>query len=106
LAAGGIFTDIGILLSVSISIDFFILGYCDLLISQAANAVGASRGALIDLFELIKNVFRLLVVYIEVPPTSGITVAIVKFMVAVPSIFSVVKKEINLSRTSESIPGN
>jgi len=46
--------------------------------SQAVTAVIAARDALFDLFERIENVFRRLEVYIGVPPTVGMTDAIVK----------------------------
>ena len=75
-------------------------------LSQAADAVSASRGALLDLFERIENVFRRLEVYIEVPPTAGMTDSVVKVMVEVLQILAIVTKEIKQSRISESIPGD
>jgi hypothetical protein len=73
--------------------------------SQAASAVSAGRGDLLDLFDRIENVFRRLEIYIEVPPTIGMTDAIVKVMVEVLCILAIVTKEIKQSRASESIPG-
>jgi hypothetical protein len=100
-----IFTGMGILLSVSISIDsLFSEQSCDILISQAVTAVIATRGVLIELFERIENVFRRLEVYIEVPPTFGMTDALVKVMVEILRILAIVTKEIKQSGASESIP--
>jgi hypothetical protein len=102
---GVIFTGIGILLSVSISIYSFCSGYqYDIMISQAITAVIAARGILSELFERIENVFRRLEVYIEVPPTVGMTDALVKVMVEILRILAIVTKEIRQSRASESIP--
>jgi hypothetical protein len=99
-----IFTGIGILLSVSISIDsLFSEHSCDILISQAVTAAIATRGVLIELFERIENVFTRLEVYIEVPPTFGMTNALVKVMVEILRILAIVTKEIKQSRASESI---
>jgi hypothetical protein len=77
----------------------------DVLISQAASALNGSRDELFDLFERIGNVFKRLEVYIEVPPTIGMTDAIVKVMVEVLCILAIVTKEIKQSRASESISG-
>jgi hypothetical protein len=102
---GVIFTGIGILLSVSISIDSLCSSYqYDIMISQAITAVIATRGILSELFERIENVFRRLEVYIEVPPTVGMTDALVKVMVEILRILAIVTKEIRQSRASESIP--
>ncbi len=56
---------------------------------------------LIDLFERIENVFRRLETYIEVPPTAGMTDAIVKVMVEVLRIIAITTKEIKQNRASE-----
>jgi hypothetical protein len=56
---------------------------------------------LIDLFERIENVFRRLEVYIEVPPTAGMTDAIVKVMVEVLRILAIATKEIKQRFASE-----
>jgi len=73
--------------------------------SQAANAVSANRGDLLDLFGRIENVFRRLETYIEVPPTAGMTDAIVKVLVEILCILAIVTKEIKQSRASAYIPG-
>ena len=78
--------------------------YRDIPISQAVTAVIAARAALFDLFERIKNVFRRLEVYIGVPPTVGMTDAIVKVLVEVLCILAIATKEIKQNRASESIP--
>jgi hypothetical protein len=71
------------------------------LMSQAAQVVRASQNLLIDLFERIENVFRRLETYIEVPPTAGMTDAIVKVMVEVLRIIAIATKEIKQNRTSK-----
>jgi hypothetical protein len=58
---------------------------------------------LIDLFERIENVFRRLETYIEVPPTAGMTDAIVKVMVEVLRILAIAMKEMQQNRASELI---
>ena len=77
----------------------------DITTSQAVTAVIAARDALFDLFERIENVFRRLEVYIGVPPTVGMTDAIVKVLVEVLCILAIVTKEIKQSRASAYIPG-
>ena len=74
---------------------------CDVLISQAAQAAGASRDALIDLFERMENIFRRLETYTNVPPTAGMTEAIMKVMVEVLRILAIATKEIKQNRASE-----
>jgi hypothetical protein len=81
-------------------------GYCDILLSQAAQGVSASRGALTDLFERIENIFRRLETYIEVPQTPGMMDAIVKVMVEVLRILAIATKEIKQNRASELIIGD
>jgi hypothetical protein len=101
-----VFTGIGILLSVSISIDSLFSGYqCDIiLLFQAVNATIATQGVLLDLFERIENVFRRLEVYIEVSPTVGMTDALVKVIVEILRILAIMTKEIRQNRASEFIP--
>jgi hypothetical protein len=60
------------------------------------------RGDLLRLFERIEHIFRRLEVYVEVPPTAGMTDAIVDVIVEVLHILAIVTKEIKQSRTSES----
>ncbi|KAF8469854.1 hypothetical protein DFH94DRAFT_685270 [Russula ochroleuca] len=76
---GVIFTGIGVLLS-------------------AVKDVSASRGPLIDLFTRIENIFRRLETYIEVPPTPGMTEAIVAVMVEVLCVLAIATKEVKQSR--------
>ena len=80
--------------------------YYDVLISQAAQGIGADRDALIVLFERIENIFRRLEIYIDVPPTPGMTDVIVKVMVEVLCILGIATKEIKQNRASESIIGD
>ncbi|KAF8469866.1 hypothetical protein DFH94DRAFT_847734 [Russula ochroleuca] len=77
--AGVIFTGIGVLLS-------------------AVNDVSASRGPLLDLFTRIENIFRRLETYKEVPPTPGMTEAIVGVMVEVLCVLAIATKEVKQSR--------
>ena len=77
--------------------------YGDIPISQSVTAVIDTRGVLLDLFERIENVFRRLEVHIRVPPTVGMTDAIVKVLVEVLCILAIVTKEIKQNRASESI---
>ena len=60
------------------------------------------RGDLLHLFERIEHTFRRLEVYVEVPPTAGMTDAIVNVIVEVLHILAIVTREIKQSRTSES----
>ncbi|KAF8469857.1 hypothetical protein DFH94DRAFT_772979, partial [Russula ochroleuca] len=77
--AGVIFTGIGVLLS-------------------AVKDVSASRGPLIDLFMRIENIFRRMETYIEVPPTPGMTEAVVAVMVEVLCVLAIATKEVKQSR--------
>jgi hypothetical protein len=65
---GIIFT--GVLLSVSVFLDSFVAGHCDVQVSQASKAVGASQAALIDVLKGIRH-FRRPETYSEVPPAAG-----------------------------------
>lgn len=49
----------------------------------------------------MENVFRRLETYIGVPPTAGMTDAIVKVMVEVLRIIAIATKEIKQNRASE-----
>jgi hypothetical protein len=71
------------------------------LISQAVKDVSASRGPLIDLFMRIENIFRRMETYIEVPPTPGMTEAVVAVMVEVLCVLAIATKEVKQSRASE-----
>src|SRR6266851_991612 len=65
---------------------------------------GSRKDALIDLFGRIENFFRRLEVYIEVPPTAGMTDIIVKIMVEFLSILAIATKEIKQSKVSKVTP--
>jgi len=79
--------------------------YRDAKLSQAAKAVSDSQDVLATVFERIENFFRRLEIYVEVPPTAGMTDIIVKIMVEVLSILSIATKDIKQSRASELITG-
>jgi hypothetical protein len=104
---GVVFTGIGILLSVSRSSrnSLFSGSYGDNITYQAVNAAIATQGVLFDLFERIENAFRRLEVYVEIPPTVGMTDAIVNVLVEILRILAIVTKEIKQNRARESIPG-
>jgi uncharacterized UPF0146 family protein len=99
---GVIFTGIGNLLSVSIPLDLSSRAIVTS-VSQAAQAVGASRDVLVDLFERMENIFRRLETYTSVPPTAGMTDAIMKVLVEVLCILAIATKEIKQSRLSKLI---
>jgi hypothetical protein len=69
-------------------------------------SISADQGALIELFERIENIFRRLEAYVEVPPTPGMTDAIVTVMVEVLRILGIATKEIEQNRASELIIGD
>jgi len=68
---------------------------------QAATAVGTDQDKLIDLFERIEPFFRRLEIYIEIPPTAGMTDIMVKIIVEVLSILAIATKEVMQSKASE-----
>ena len=70
---------------------------------QAVQGVGASHGALVDIFEQIENVFKRLEIHIGLPPTTAMTDMIVKVMVEVLHILALVTKEIKQGKLSELI---
>ncbi|KAH9958145.1 hypothetical protein BC827DRAFT_1156951 [Russula dissimulans] len=70
-------------------------------IGQAAQAVNASQGVLVDLFERIENFFKRLEAYVELPPTEGMTHIIVKVMAEVLLILALATKEIKQGRTKK-----
>ena len=80
---------------------FFCVRQFNAQIGQAAQAVNASQGVLVDLFERIENFFRRLEAYVELPPTEGMMDIIVKVMAEVLLILALATKEIKQGRTSE-----
>jgi hypothetical protein len=99
---GVIFTGIGNLLSVSIPLDLSSRAIVTS-VSQAAQAVGASRDVLVDLFERMETIFRRLEICTDVPQTAGMTDAIMKVMVEVLRILAIATKEIKQNRASRLI---
>ncbi|KAH9989500.1 hypothetical protein BJV77DRAFT_1069445 [Russula vinacea] len=77
--AGVIFTGIGILLS-------------------AVKGASAGRGALVDLFTRIENIFRRLETYIGLPRTAGMTDVIMGVMVEVLCVLAIATKEFKQNR--------
>ena len=65
--------------------------------------MGASQGALVDIFERIENVFKRLETYVELPPTSELMDIIVKVMVEILSILALVTKDIKRGKLSELV---
>ena len=70
---------------------------------QAVQGVGASQGALVDVFEQIENVFKRLEIHIGLPPTTAMTDMIVKVMAEVLHILALVTKEIKQGKLSKLI---
>jgi hypothetical protein len=99
-------TAIGVLLSVSISIIFFYLGFCNASLSQNANAGSAARVALPELLERIECIFRQLEIYMKFQMTAGMMDVIVKVLVEVLRIVAIATKEINETRAGELISGD
>jgi hypothetical protein len=98
-----IFTGIASLLSVGVT-PLLLVRYFDTRIPQATQGPRASQGALRDILERIKNVFRRLETYVELPPTTEMMDIIVKIMTEVILILALVTKEIKQGRLSEFIP--
>ena len=71
---------------------------------QAAQGISASRGALVDIFERIEDVFRRFETYVKLPPTTEMTDMIVKVLVEVLLILSLVTKVIKQGKLSELSP--
>ncbi|KAF8257903.1 hypothetical protein EI94DRAFT_1835324, partial [Lactarius quietus] len=67
----------------------------------AAKDVKESHDLLIDIFERIENFFGRLEVYINVPPTPGMTDMMVKIIVELLDILATATKEIKQSRTKK-----
>ncbi|KAH9021767.1 hypothetical protein EDB84DRAFT_1441386 [Lactarius hengduanensis] len=72
----------------------------DVLIT-AADGVGSSYDALVDLFECIGNFLKRLRIYTDVPLTSSMTDIIVKIMVELLSVFALATKQIKQGRFSK-----
>jgi hypothetical protein len=100
-----IFTGIGTLLSVRVCLDIA-LRYFDTPIPQAVQAVSASQGAMIDLFERIENFFKRLEAYIGLTRTAGMMEIIVNVTAEVLIILSLATREIKQGRMSESVPSH
>jgi hypothetical protein len=75
--------------------------YCDTDVSQAVQAVRATKGVLADLFERLENVFKRLETYTDVPPAAAMQDVILKIMVEVLAVLAVVTKEIKRGRAGE-----
>lgn len=100
------FTGMGVLLSVSISIDRFswaivtswTVGLLRVLAPGEMNSLISSSA--------LKASSNDLKTYLEVPPTAGMTNAIVKVMAEVLYILAVATKEIKQNSASKSVPGS
>ncbi|KAH9173216.1 hypothetical protein EDB89DRAFT_1905501 [Lactarius sanguifluus] len=73
----------------------------DVLIT-AADGVGSSYDALVDLFEYIGNFLKRLRIYTDVPLTPSMTDIIVKIMVELLSVFALATKQIKQGRFNHS----
>jgi hypothetical protein len=100
--AKAVFSGIGILLSVGISL----LISTPLLVTfgtcQTAKDVKESYDALVDIFECIENFLRRLSIYTEIPPTPAMTEMVIKIMVELISVLALATKQINQGRFSMS----
>jgi uncharacterized UPF0146 family protein len=99
--ASVIFTGFGVLLSVSDFLSSLCVDYYDTHVSQAVQAVRATKGVLVDLFERLENVFRRLETYTDVPPAAAMQDMILKIMVEVLSVLAIVTKEIKRGTAGE-----
>jgi hypothetical protein len=70
---------------------------------QVAKDVNASRETLVDLFAHIKNFFRRLEIYTEVPPTMAMKRIIIEIMAEVLTILAIATKEIKRPAAGEFI---
>jgi len=79
---------------------------CDALVHQAIKAAGATEAALGGLFGRIEHFFKRLEVYVEIPPSAGLTDIIVEIMVEVISVLALATKAIRWQKTSQLIHGD
>jgi hypothetical protein len=97
-----VFSGIGILLSVRISLvisaPLFVHSDC-----QTAKYVRASYDALVDIFECIENFLRRLRIYTEIPLPPAMTEMVIKIMVELLSVLALATKQISQGRFSMSV---
>ena len=70
-------------------------------IHQAADGVGSSYDALVDLFECVGNFLKRLRIYTDIPMTPPMMDITVKIMVELLSVFSLATKQIKQGRFSK-----
>jgi len=78
---------------------------CQTLVTQAAQAVGASEDALVDIFESMERFFQRLETYLEVLSTTFMKDMNEQIMLVVLSILATLTEEIRTGRTSELVEG-
>jgi hypothetical protein len=78
---------------------------CQTIVSQAAQAVGASDDALVDIFESMERFFQRLENYIEFLSTTSMKDMNEQIMLVVLSILATLTEEIRTGRTSELVGG-
>ena len=98
-----IFTAIGILLEVSISLSFFVRAIMTSISFQLVKNVSPSLGALAELFCQIENFLRRLDTYTKVTPTAEMEEVIVKIIAEVLSILAIATWMLERGEISESI---
>ena len=98
--AKAVFTSIDVLLTVRPLNTLFNQVPCNLRRCQAASGVSSSYDALFGLFERLGNLLKRLKIYVRIPPTTAMTVIIVKIMVQVLSVLALGTKQIKQGQIS------
>ena len=71
---------------------------------QEVNDVGTSYDALVDLFQFIESILRILEIYTRIPQTAAMTDIIFKTMVEFISVLALATKQVKEGQLSESCP--
>jgi hypothetical protein len=74
---------------------------CDVRLCQAANGVSSSYDALLELFECLGSFLKRLEIYVNIPPTTTMTDAIVQIMLEVLLVLALATKQIKQGRFSK-----
>ena len=98
-AANAIFTGIGVLLQVSVTLIWHV-GVGNAYNFQAVTDASSSQDALIDVFDRIEHFFYRLEAYIKARPTAAMKDIMVKIMVEVLTILGILTDEIGQGRMS------
>ena len=98
--AKAVFTSIDVLLTVRPLNTLFNQFLCNLGRCQAAGGVSSSHDALLGLFKRLGNFLERLKIYVRIPPTTAMSVIIVKIMVQVLSVLALGTKQIKQGQIS------